>query len=245
MRYVAIGSSIAAGPGLQPRAPHSTFRAGRSARNYPSLLAAQLGYQLLDVSSSGATIAHVLTEKQHGAAPQVDVLDGTEDLVTVSVGGNDIGYVPMLVAAGMARPVRWTMRHYLDRSRWQQAERDLPGRLRALAAGIRARAPRARILLVEYPTLLPPTGPAGNLDAAVVDHGRELAALLADATRSAAVAEGCETVPVGRASRDHHAWAPAPWVSGPGYLVPGKTVPFHPNELGMRAVANLIADHLA
>ncbi|MFT4010631.1 MAG: hypothetical protein QM655_11395 [Nocardioidaceae bacterium] len=35
------------------------------------------------------------------------------------------------------------------------------------------------------------------------------------------------------------------WVSGPGYLVPGKEVPFHPNELGMHAVTNLIADQLA
>ena len=38
-RYVALGSSMAAGPGISPRAPGSPRAAMRSARNYPHLLA--------------------------------------------------------------------------------------------------------------------------------------------------------------------------------------------------------------
>ena len=89
------------------RRPHGApFRAGRSARNYPHLVAEQLGLDLVDVTYSGATTANVLTDPQHGAPPQVDALDGSEDLVTVTIGGNDAGYVPLLMAAGLPRLAR-------------------------------------------------------------------------------------------------------------------------------------------
>ena len=101
-RYVALGSSMAAGPGIRPPVLGARF-AGRSARNYPHLVAEKLGLDLVDVTYSGATTANVLTESQHGAPPQVDALDGSEALVTVTIGGNDVGYVPMLMAAGLPR----------------------------------------------------------------------------------------------------------------------------------------------
>jgi lysophospholipase L1-like esterase len=101
-----MGSSMAAGPGIRPSADGAPLRAGRSARNYPHLLAERLGFDLVDVTYSGATTANVLTESQHGAPPQVDALDGSEDLVTVTIGGNDAGYVPLLFAAGLPRLAR-------------------------------------------------------------------------------------------------------------------------------------------
>ena len=45
-RYVAVGSSFAAGPGLTPRAPASPRRAGRSSGNYAHLVARALGLDL-------------------------------------------------------------------------------------------------------------------------------------------------------------------------------------------------------
>ena len=71
-RYVALGSSMAAGPGIPPRAKDAPWRAGRSAGNYPHLVAQRLGLDLVDVTYSGATTAHVLTDRQNGAPPQVD-----------------------------------------------------------------------------------------------------------------------------------------------------------------------------
>lgn len=86
-RYVALGSSMASGPGIKPRAEGAPFRSGRSARNYPHLVAERAGLELVDVTYSGATTAHVLTERQNGAPPQLTALDGSEALVTVTIGG--------------------------------------------------------------------------------------------------------------------------------------------------------------
>jgi hypothetical protein len=49
-RYVALGSSLAAGPGVGRRAPGSPRRAGRSSANYAHLVARRLGLQLEDVT---------------------------------------------------------------------------------------------------------------------------------------------------------------------------------------------------
>ncbi len=50
-RYVAMGSSFAAGPGLPGRAPGSPRRAGRSTSNYAHLVARSLRLDLHDVTS--------------------------------------------------------------------------------------------------------------------------------------------------------------------------------------------------
>jgi hypothetical protein len=56
-RYVALGSSMASGPGIRPRAAGAPWSSGRSARNYPHLIAERLGLDLVDVTFSGATTA--------------------------------------------------------------------------------------------------------------------------------------------------------------------------------------------
>ncbi len=97
---------MAAGPGIPPRAAGSPRLAMRSARNYPHLVADELGLDLVDVTYSGATTAHVLREEQNGAPPQVTALHGDETLVTITIGGNDVWYVPGLYAASLPRPLR-------------------------------------------------------------------------------------------------------------------------------------------
>jgi|GEM_PF-3643317 len=90
---------MAAGPGIRPLAAGAPRASGRSTRNYPRLVADALNLDLVDVTFSGATTAHLLSERQRGVPPQIDALDGWESLVTVTIGGNDVGYVPLLMAA--------------------------------------------------------------------------------------------------------------------------------------------------
>lgn len=247
IRYVALGSSMAAGPGIPPRATASPWRAMQSARNYPHLIAGRLDAELVDVTYSGATTAHLLSEHQHGAPPQIDALDGTESLVTITVGGNDVGYVPMLFAATLPPVLRRLpvvgslLRSLLDPADREHALDRIAGSLCEVGAAVRARSPRATVCFVDYLTLLPPPGtPAPPLLDSVADLARHVADRLADATAWAARTTGCELIGAARASRDHHAWSDRPWTVGAGSLLPGRPKPFHPNADGMAAVADLV-----
>lgn len=106
---------------------------------------------------------------------------------------------------------------------------------------LRERSPRARILFVDYLTLLPPAGtPAPPLPDDVADLGRHIAQRLVDQTSEAALATGCEVIHAAEMSRDHHPWSVEPWTVGAGSLLPWRPKPWHPNAAGMRAVAELI-----
>lgn len=250
-RYVALGSSMAAGPGITPRVPGSPRRAGRSVRNYPHLVAAALRLDLTDVTYSGATTANILDEPQNGAAPQVRALRGDECLVTITIGGNDIGYVPSLMAASLPRVVRRLpligpkLRDLLDPSARERALGELPGSLRAVGDTVRTRAPQARVLFIDYLTLLPPAGqPAPPLAPEDADLGRHLADRLREITAAAAKATGCEMVAAADASSGHHAWSAQPWTVGARLPVPRSPAPFHPNAAGMAAVADLVVSRV-
>lgn len=247
-RYVALGSSMAAGPGIRPAVVGAPRAAGRAQRNYPHLIANALNLELVDVTFSGATTAHLLTERQHGAPPQVEALDGSETLVTITVGGNDVGYVPLLMAATLPRVTRLVPRigALLDRENRQQALDEVHGALWAVGTAVRERAPHARVLFVDYLTLLPPPGtPAGRLPDDVADLARHVAAELERHTAAAAEATGCEIVHAGQASRDHHPWSTVPWTVGASLPLPWRPWPFHPNAAGMAAVAEMVTARLA
>lgn len=214
----------------------------------------ELGRDFVDVTFSGATTAHILADRQHGAPPQISALDGSEDLVTVTIGGNDVGYVPLLMAAALPRPVRRLpllgarIAELLDRDARDRALAEVFDSLCAVGKAVCARAPRARVLFVDYLTLLPPPGGAAPpISDADADLGRHVAATLERLTADAAAACGCEVVGAGAASREHHAWSAQPWTTTPAkYVVPlpGRPAPLHPNGPGMSAVAELIAAQL-
>lgn len=224
---------------------------GRSAVNYPHLVAGRLGYDLVDVTFSGATTANILTEGQHGAPPQIEAIDGSEALVTVTIGGNDAGYLMMLMAAAVPRWVRSApfigraVRRQLDPAVRESALAPVGASLRSVGAEVRRRAPDARVLFVDYLTLLPPRGvPAPPFADADLQVGRHIGGTLEAFTESAATDTGCELVRVSAASRDHHPWADEPWTTKYGWYLPGRVAPLHPNAAGMRAVADLVVGHV-
>src|SRR4051795_5540709 len=97
--YVALGSSFAAGPGIEPILDAGC---GRSGNNYPHLVAGRLGYDLIDVTSGGATVDDVLTRSQAlltggTVPPQLEAVVPDADLVSVTVGGNDVDYLLTLL----------------------------------------------------------------------------------------------------------------------------------------------------
>jgi lysophospholipase L1-like esterase/quercetin dioxygenase-like cupin family protein len=164
-RYVAMGSSFAAGPGLPSRVPGSPRRAGRSTGNYAHLVARELGLDLHDVTFSGATTSDLLGPSAAGQAAQLDAVTAETSLVTITAGGNDVGFVPRLTLASLPWPLRLLppVKARVESlgqiratdQRFEQLERNLA----VIAARLRDRAPACRVVVVDYLSVLPQDGP--------------------------------------------------------------------------------------
>lgn len=250
-----MGSSFAAGPNLGAPVPGAPNGSGRSLRNYAHLVASDLGLELVDVSFSGATIAGMLhgevTMSGAAMAPQVDALTPEVRLVTITGGGNDVGYISRVIQGSLPAPLSW-----LPAVRRRRREFDTPAQtdvrfgelehaMRALIAEVRRRSPRAQIVLVEYLSLFPasPATPVDGCPPELADWGRATAARLAALTESVGAEQGCLVVPVAAASAEHHAWSVEPWTRRLQFSR-STGAPFHPTPAGMRAVADLVESAL-
>lgn len=245
-RYVAVGSSFAAGPGITVQAGGSPERCARSEDNYARLTARRLQLKLVDVTCSGATTAHVLGAWNE-LPPQIDVLNDDTSLVTITIGGNDVGYISGLRAVSCLTRERAgqgqaeTKCHSMPPLRpdaWQKLERDM----RNIVVEIRKRAPKARIIFVDYLTVLPTRGAcaATPLPAGQADQSRATAARLAALTAKVAQESDSEILQASALSRGHSACDRDPWVTG--YPSPGMKIfaPYHPTARGMAAVADAL-----
>jgi len=246
-RYVAMGSSFAAGPGLPSRVPGSPRRAGRSTGNYAHLVARALGLDLHDVTFSGATTSDIPGSSAAGRPAQLDAVTPATSLVTITAGGNDVGYLPRLTLASLPRPLRALPRvrariaGFGDSRATDGRFAQLEENLAAIADRLRDRAPACRVLAVDYLTILPPDGhnPGPPPPADIAAWGRAIAARLAATTQAAAGVVGWEYVAASAASADHYAWSAAPWTRRFHPSLRGGA-PYHPNAAGMAAVAELV-----
>lgn len=234
-QFVALGSSFAAGPGI----PQQAATCGRSDHNYPHLVAASLGLVLTDVSCSGATTGNILDTPQGNAAPQLSALQPETALVTLTIGGNDITYSASTGRCGGAKPEdRCTDK--LDKEAIAQVASKLTARLGDVVDAIRAKSPRAVIVMVPYPRVIPAQSQrcaAVGLVDADADYLTGLGQQLEDAMVGAAQAHGALVADVYPDSDGHGPCADEGnrWVNG---AVPaGSGVSFHPTARGHEAMA--------
>ena len=244
--YVALGDSYTSGPGIPNQIPES-LGCGRSDHNYPHLVAAALAVsQFTDVSCGSATTAH-MTEAQPlpdglSNRPQLEVLTSDVDLVTLGIGGNDIGFGEIIancVARSLLLPVGAPCQAHYTRQGDElgaRIEATAP-KVAAVLAGIRERAPAARILVVGYPVILPADGPGcwPLMPIAVGDVAwlRSVQGRLNSMLAGQAEAAGATFVDTYTSSVGHDVCRlpGAKWVEG---LVPtAPASPVHPNALGM------------
>ncbi|GAB7110382.1 SGNH/GDSL hydrolase family protein [Streptomyces phaeofaciens JCM 4814] len=159
--YVALGDSYTSGPFIPQQVDANC---ARSDHNYPSLVSGRIRTAAFkDVSCGGATTEN-MWKPQGTAGPQLDALSRNTDLVTVQIGGNDIGFGSIIsTCAGLyaqdptGNPCQ---RHYNTSGVDQLAvtiARTAPKIAQVLRA-VHDRAPRARVLVVGYPDLLPDDG---------------------------------------------------------------------------------------
>jgi lysophospholipase L1-like esterase len=171
--YVALGDSFTAGPGITPQ-DTATPGCLRSGVNYPSLIAPGLDTEVFrDVSCSGARTRH-MTEAQDvdpdpDNPPQFSALDRGARVVTLGIGGNDIGFSEVAVTCvelGVRDPNGSPCRDFYNGSGSDElADRiaALAPRLEAVLDGIAARSPAAKVFTVGYPAILPETTDAFEL----------------------------------------------------------------------------------
>jgi lysophospholipase L1-like esterase len=246
-RYVAMGSSYAAGPQLRPRSPHSPLRAARSNSNYAHLVARRLDLDLADVSYSGATAAQMIDGKSDRPA-QIEAVTAETQLVTLTCGGNDVEYIGRLVMASLPRRIRSLppLRRYISDAGHSVDTHfaQLPATFDRLLAEVHQRAPQATVVLVDYLTLLPPGQlSASPLPSEVVSWGRDVADRLARETAAAASRSSCLLIEASAASSEHHAWSAQPWTTR--FQLRLDRAIYHPNYDGMKAVADLLVETLS
>lgn len=246
--YVAIGDSFTSGGRIGALQPGGT-NCLRSDRNYPSLVAADLGYSLRDVSCFGASTKDVLEGDSSGTPAQVTALSPKTKQVTVSIGGNDLG----IFSSMFLTCVRISQPHNPGAPCRQQFEGKLAAkmllvseRVGAVLDAIKERAPKAAVLVINYLSLMPQGSPCAATPFAERDvlwfAGVEQR--LSAAVKSAADKRDLDVVDA-HALSDHHDVCSGrkAWVNGPR---PKKLdgLLFHPNGAGERAVAKAVVDRL-
>ena len=245
--YVALGDSYTAGP-LIPLQETDPLGCLRSDHNYPHLVAAALGVSTFrDPSCSGAETEDMTSPQGVDPGPnppQFDSLDRDTELVTLGIGGNDIGFSEIIENCFASTPTGHPCQdHYVVNGHDELAERidNTAPKVAAVLRGIHQRAPKARVFVVAYLAILPESGPGcwPQLPIAPEDvpylRGieKKLNAMLAEQ----AVAKGAAFVDAYAASIGHDA-CQLPGVRWVEPAVPASpAAPVHPNLFGMQGYA--------
>lgn len=248
--YVNLGSSFSAGSGTGPVHPDAPKRCYRAITNHAALLAKRMSLSLNDQSCAGATSAHVLMP--WGELPaQLDGIAPTTKLVTITVGGNDLNYVGNLYAAGCAEITSYTINGKTvqcgSKKPTQEADYvELENNYHEIFKQIRLRAPRARIIVVQYLTLISdlkcPAVPLAEADAA---EALRTSARLRVILDRVALKNGVDILGVDKISKDHTPCHEVPWTVG--FFKDRDNAygwPWHPNARGMEVVAEQLYDLL-
>ena len=160
-RLLALGDSYSSGEGAGDDEPDTRTGGNschRSANAWPQLVAHERRLRALQsVACSGAVLGDVLDGRSNGEAErklsQIGRVHGAPDVVTITIGGNDLGFAEVLKKCVVTDCVRAYTRasgDVLD-GRIEQLAQRLPDAYRA----IQAAAPQARVVVIGYPRLFP------------------------------------------------------------------------------------------
>ena len=102
LEYVALGDSYAAGLGLDPDPDQPVSGCAQGLGNYPRTLASLTGLSLTDMTCSAAETKNLIGDVQNpggGTNPvQTDALSASTRIVTITIGGNDLGFISLLTS---------------------------------------------------------------------------------------------------------------------------------------------------
>ncbi|MDO8184881.1 SGNH/GDSL hydrolase family protein [Conexibacter sp. JD483] len=241
--YVSLGDSYTAGP-LIPNQSLSPLGCLRSDRNYPHVVRPGLTdiATFRDPSCSGATTDDMANSQGVTPGPnppQFNSLTTDTRVVTLGIGGNDIGFSSIVQNCARLNPFDPCKDDYVIGSTDLIANRIAAARPKvdAVLDGIAARAPSAKVFVVGYPTVLPATGngcwPTVPVLPTDTSYLRTKVAQLNAMLAASAASRGDIYVDTASSSVGHDFCksASVKWVEG---IVPVNTAaPVHPNQNGM------------
>jgi lysophospholipase L1-like esterase len=230
VRYVALGDSYSSGVGA---GGYDSSGCSRSSHSYPTLWAAAHSVTSFTfVACGGATTDDVLDN-------QVGALSASTTLVTITIGGNDAGFVEVVttcllgtdgacgVAVGAAKAYGTSI---------------LPGKLDRTYAAIHSHAPNARLVVLGYPRLFELTSSCGllGMDLAkrqTLDGGADA---IDSVIAARAAAAGATFVDARPAFAGHGICAGQPWINSTTWPV---TDSYHPTSAGYQSGYLPALDH--
>ena len=254
LRHVALGDSYSSGEAVKPyTAPSDANGCHRSGQAYAELIDQD---RTLDFSTdfracSGATTASVRVPT-NGEPPQLSALNGDTDLVTITLGGNDVKFADFARAC-----VFGSCGTGSDAYRDSKALVDfvLPDLLDDLYLRISVLAPKARVWVLGYPQLIADDAdfqpctyvwrPADiDIDMADQEGARALVGALNDTIRDRVGHQGpkfryLDPTPL---FEGHELCSTRDWeyFYGPSITDPGSS--YHPNARGQGAYAELVKE---
>ncbi|NNG19862.1 SGNH/GDSL hydrolase family protein [Naumannella sp. ID2617S] len=230
--YVALGDSYSAGDGGGDYIIDGTI-CFRSPNSFAGQLAAKKGLELDLQACSGAVTADM--PKQYPA------LSTGTDFVTLTVGGNDVGFAPVVIEC--MKPSWWGNCDKAVNEAEAKGDNVLPAKLASVYAAVKSRAPRAKIVVAGYPRLF--NGQDCSWVTFFTAHEMERMNNAADRLnaqiKKAATSAGLTFVDVTQPFMGHAICDSQPYLHNVTALAMES---FHPNTAGYTAYANAISPAL-
>ncbi|SIO90593.1 putative secreted hydrolase [Nocardiopsis sp. JB363] len=219
INYVALGDSYSSGLGTRDYDDSGDCKRGPSA--FPELWAASHAPGSFDfVACAGATTTDVLND-------QVSALTPETNLVSITIGGNDVGFADVITTCRTGSDAACD-------ERGEEAENDvrdvLPALLDQTYGAITEAAPQAQVVVLGYPSLfeLGPCG-VGSIGETKRVRLNEMADALAGGIEDRVAAAGLTYVDVRGGFEGNRVCADEPWINGTAVPL---NESYHPNKAG-------------
>lgn len=217
-QYVALGDSYSAGTGSGPM----TTNCYRSTNAYPALYAADHPAMDFNFDACGGAVTGDVISKQLGH------LSDATSLVTLTIGGNDIGFANIISTCAFGSD-----QVCLDKIEDAKANAyaTLPDKLDATYGAIQTKAPHAKIVVLGYPHLLV-DGPAWCSMSRTKRHALyEGVDLINEGVKYRAELAGLTFEDPTDEFAGHEVCSGSPWINGVKLDVVSS---FHPNKAGQK-----------
>lgn len=247
VKYISLGSSFAAGPGVKDLAEDSPYNCWQSDQNYARQLAKRLNLDLIDASCIGAE----LSDKSSAISiySQMENIESDVGLVTLLAGGNDLGYLARLMTASCEALERQGKVHktipclempeFPNKADYKNTEYHL----NIIINKIKEKAPEAVIVLIDYATVLPLTSLCAltPMDEKYAIESNYIKGQIEDILERVSFKNSTLLIKASEITEDHNVCSEKPWIrayaSADWSML---TLPYHPKYEYMLSITDAL-----